>query len=83
MKTIPVDWSHGVDYARQTHPVVYAIGMGWLVQSQKKYADHNDGFDSMMSTVTLEITALLKQTVRDNDYKDHEKREAHVGNGPG
>jgi antitoxin component YwqK of YwqJK toxin-antitoxin module len=70
VKTIPVDWSHGVDYARQTHPVVYAIGMGWLVQSQKKYADHNDGFDSMMSTVTLEITALLKQTVRDNDYKD-------------
>jgi hypothetical protein len=40
VKTIPVDWSYGVDYARQTHPVVYAIGMGWLVQSQKKYADH-------------------------------------------
>lgn len=69
-KTVPIDWKQGVDHARKTFPVVYAISMGWGMQSQKQHAGQDPVKRAQVEALKQEVMADLKSLSRECNYKD-------------
>ena len=53
-KHIPIDFREGVESARQSHPVVYALSLGWFMQRQKLQADQHKNGDNQVKALTAE-----------------------------
>lgn len=62
---IPIDYREGVAGARLSHPVVYALSMGWVMQKQKLQAHKYSGGNSQVEALISECKKDLDQLSRD------------------